>query len=147
MPLKTCLLSPFAPCSWIWNHQQSGFVHQWSPSPLALVQRVISAHFLPTPPCITASHCMLQATEFLSAVPGDQGVWKQGVSRAKLPGKKALGMILPCPFQLPGESSAFTGTWHVTPVSTSFHRAFFPLGVALYCVSVLFSCKGHQSLD
>ena len=98
--------------------------------------KVISAHFCPHL-LVSLHHTVwLQAIEISLSQFWRPEVWKQGVSRAKLPGK-ALGMILPCLFQLSVESSAFTGMWHITPVSTS-SQGLLPSGCGSLCLCSIF---------
>ena len=107
--------------------------------------KVISGHFCPHL-LVSLHHTVwLQATEISLLQFWRTEVWSQGVSRAKLP-VKVLGMILPCLFQLLVESVAFTGMWHITPVSTSVFTWPSSLWVWL-SVSLFYFLVRAQSLD
>ena len=107
---------------------------------LSLVQGNIGS-FLPTPPCITASHCMASSNRNFSLAVLENRSLKSRCQQGQAP-CEGLGDDPSLPLPAFGGVCGFH--WHVTHHSSLYlclYMAFFPLGVAL-CVSVLFSCKG-----
>lgn len=137
MPLKTYLLLPIAPCSWICTSVIRFCPHEANSKPVQVITAIFacSQHFC-------GIHCIIlcgfKVINFFSAVLGTTKLWVKNDVAGSLP-VRPWGWSFPASSSF-RESLAFTGTWYITPVSTS-SQGLFPLGVAL-CVSVLFSCKG-----